>query len=146
MPTMEYKRVISDLVGASYPQAVQVGHRISRNWVVRSVRPLPSQLELSELQQKLEDAAWASIVSDYAAFASPERLASSRPSIVLFRLHELHLLVRTEYASRETNVGESDMIAQWGVLQMLDLQIEIDDLQGLPSACWFPIRAAREHR
>jgi hypothetical protein len=143
---MDLHAVISELVGQAYPVAVRVGERITRNWVARTVRPLPLQAELDVLQRSLQDAAVANIETAYAEVVPHERLAAARPSIALLRLDDIHLLVRTEYASRETNVGDADMIAQWGSLQMLDREIELDELQGLPCTYWFALRGARKRR
>lgn len=140
---MDPKALISELVGEAYPVAVRTGNRLRRNWVARTSRPLPPQVSLNELQRRLEESAFASIERAYGGCVSREQLMAARPSLLLIRLDDLHLVVRTEFAARETNVGDADIISQWGVLQMLDREIELDELQGLPCENWFQIRGAR---
>jgi len=98
------------------------------------------------MQEMLEEACFASIERAYGTSATPEKLNGMRPSILLVRLDELHLLFRVDFEGHEASIGDTAAIAQWGVLQSIDREIELDDLQGLPSASWFFLRCGREAR
>jgi len=143
---MDSQQLISELVGASYDSTIHMEKRLRRNWLVRTVDPLPNQGTLSKMQAALEEVVFASIGQAYSAVSTPEALAGVRPSILLVRLREFHLLVRIECADHENTIGDAISIAQWGTLQRLDKEIEFDDLQGLPWDCWFQLRAARLER
>jgi hypothetical protein len=107
---------------------------------VRTVRTLPPQPELDELRRKLEEWVSATIQTAYGDVVPLERVAAA---FMLFRLDELHVLVSIEYADSEKNIGDADVIAQWGALQFLDREIEFEDLQGLPCAYWRLLRKDR---
>jgi hypothetical protein len=141
---MERQTLISDLVGGAYPPAVAVGGRLRRNWIARTANVLPGEAELNALQQGTEADAIAKIQDAYASVATAEQLANARPSVTLVRLDDHHLIVRIEFAAPENSVGDVAAIAQWGVLQVIDRNLRLDELQGIPCEHWFPIRAGRE--
>lgn len=143
---MDRQTLISELVGEAYPVAVSVDGRLRRNWVARTVNAVPDEHALTILQTKLEEDANLRITTAYASSTSPVALAHSRPSIALFRIDDRHLVVTIEFAGPDKSVGDAAMIAQWGVLQALDDQLRVEDLQGLPADCWFPLRAGSETR
>jgi hypothetical protein len=134
---MNTEAILSELVGEMFPDALAIGPRLRRNWVVRAVKPLPSQAVLLTMQQSVEDSCFKTIQDAYIDGVVPDRLNRTRPSIFMVRLDDLHLLIRIDFAGPDISVGDAAMIAQWGVLQAIDLEIEIDDLQGLPRKSWF---------
>jgi hypothetical protein len=136
----------SDLVGRSFPVRIQVEGRVRRDWVVRTQSSLPPQGELDSLQLALEEHTFAIIKAAYAEAVPLERITGARPSYRLVRLDDVHLVVRAEVAGRETNVGDADLIAEWGVLQAVDERFRLEDVQGLPCEYWFPLREARRNR
>jgi hypothetical protein len=119
-----------------------VGTRLRRRWIVRTTRVLPSQAVLSELQQVIEDAVFADITGHMQQ--QPRQNSSRKPAIVLVRFDDLHLIVQTEFAGPQATVGDAAAIAQLGALQRIDRELEVDELQGLPAACWFWLRGNGE--
>lgn len=141
---MERQTLISELVGEAYPPTVMVGGRLRRNWIARTASVLPSEADLDDLQRVVEDDAFTKIRDAYSSAATPEQLSNARPSVMLVRLDEHHLIVRIEFAGPEKSVGDAAAISQWGALQAIDRQLRLDELQGLPCEHWFPLRAGRE--
>lgn len=142
---MERQFLVSELVGQAYPPAVAVeGGRLRRTWIARTSSVVPSDANLTEMQQALEEEAFSSIKEAYAATATAEALAAVRPSVHLVRLDDDHVIVRIEFAGPERTVGDAAAISQWGVLQAFDRRVRLDELQGVPSEHWFPLRAGRE--
>lgn len=138
--------LISGVVLGAFPEVVAVGARLRRNWIARAIKPLPDQATLLRMQQVLEETIFAIIENAYSSSVTRDQLIRAKPTYLLVRLDDLHLLVRIEFAANETTVGDAATIAQWGALQRIDREIELDDLQGLPCRFWFPLRAAREER
>jgi hypothetical protein len=139
---MDRQTLISELVGEAYPPAVEVGSRVRRNWIARTVAVLPQEATLIDLERTVETYAVAQIREAYAATATAGQLSSARPSIALLRLDDHHLIVRVEFAAPEDSVGNAAWISQWGVLQAIDRVLRLDELQGLPRALWFPLRSS----
>jgi len=138
---MQGQSIVSELVAEAYPVAVSVSPgRIRRNWIVRAASILPSDEALDAIARKLTEDTHAAIDAAYAEVASATELENARPAVTLLRLDDLHLVVRTEYADPEHAIGDSDAISQWGVLQRLDVQVELADVQGIPRSLWFPLR------
>jgi hypothetical protein len=140
---MDQKRLVSDLVGAMFPSGTLIGKRLRRDWIARALDPLPAQEVLTKIQMLIEQAVASSIEQAYSAGCTEAQLEQIRPSILLIKLHDFHLLVRIESAGPEATVGDDIAIAQWGTLQALDMKIRLQDLQGLPSEFWFFLRAVR---
>ncbi len=138
---MEDRDVISEVVGESYPNAVEVGGRLRRNWVIRTTKVVPGDPELQRLQTFLEEDAAAKIRDAYAPVTSPAKLPALRPVIRLVRLDAHHLVIRTEFAKPQESIGAVAAISQWGVLQTLGQHVAFDELQGLPCHYWFPLRS-----
>lgn len=137
---MELEGLLSQVRGEMYLPPTAVGTRLRRHWIVRSVRPLPDQQRLLDLQRRVEGVIFEVITEAYTTAATPEQLAAVRPALLLVRLDDLHLIVRTEYAGYETSIGNVAAIAQIGALQKIDQEIEFDELQGLPAVAWFWLR------
>lgn len=142
---IERQTLIAELVGEAYPAAVTLenGH-VRRNWIARTEDALPSEADLTTVGGLLEGDAATSIKAAYSAAATAEAVDQARPSVRLIRLDDHHLIVRIEFAPPEATVGDAAVISQWGVLQALDRRLRLDELQGLPCAYWFPLRAGRE--
>lgn len=142
---MKQTALLSELVGGAYPEIrVLDSGRQRRNWIIRVARALPPESTLLTLEKKVEGEAFATIQATYSGSATPEELSEARPSIQLVRLDENHLVARTELPARDKTIGDSDLISQWGVLVSLDKELHFEDLQGLPSEYWLPLRAARD--
>lgn len=141
---MDRQTLISELVGEAYPVAVAVDGRLRRNWVARTVGPVPDEEALAQLHRKLEQHTNTSITAAYASSTPPQDLARARPSIRLLRLDDRHVIVRVEFAEADKSVGDAAAIAQWGVLQTLDRELPIEELQGIPADYWFALRGGRQ--
>lgn len=133
--------LISEIVGNAYPTAVTKAGRASRNWIARTEAPLPGQPVLTESQRRLEEEAFAAIEAAYRTPATTDQLKAARPTIVLFRLDDNHLVIRTEFAVGQVAVSDSAAISQWGVILSLNRELKFEELQGLPCHYWFPLRA-----
>ena len=107
---------------------------------------LPSENLLNELQAIVEKDAFRKIQEAYASTTTSEELLAVRPSVMLVRLDEHHLVIRIEFAAPEKSVGDAALISQWGVMLDIDRVLHLEELQGLPCELWFPLRAGREAR
>jgi len=142
---MERQTLIAELVGDAYPAAVTLeSGYIRRNWIARTEDALPSEADLTTVGGLLETDAATSIKAAYSEAATTEAVEQACPSVRLIRLDDHHLIVRIEFARPQATVGDAAVISQWGVLQALDRRLRLDELQGLPCAYWFPLRAGRE--
>ena len=131
---------ISMLITELHPHAFVEGTRRRCNWIVRATTPLPNETSLFDLQRLIEEAVSKNIEMAYGDMATPCQLDNVRPTLCLMRIDDHHLLVRIVFAGPELAIGDSAMISQWGTLQAVDAKIEIEELQGLPRAFWFPLR------
>jgi hypothetical protein len=137
---MDREALISALITELHPYAFVEGIRRRCNWIVRTSTLMPSQASLSELQRLIEMSVFKDIEIAYGATATSSQLEDVRPTLCLTRIDDFHLLVRIVFAGPESSIGDSALISQWGTLQAVDQKIEIEELQGLPRAFWFPLR------
>lgn len=112
-------------------------HRFARHWVVRTLRDLPEEDEVSDLSQALDEHARKLLCEAYAALSTPEQLRSSEARIRVLRIDSKHCVVSIELPTRKDEIGDADMVLTWGTLRRVDEAFGIDDLQGLPRNFWF---------
>ena len=143
---MNKEALISELIGEMYPRVVSVGARLQRKWVGRAARVLPIDSVLQDIQQKVETAAFIDVEQARSSEVADPALDDARPSVALIRVDEFHLLIITEWPEFNNVMASLPGVAQLGVLQRIDGEIELEDLQGLPWSFWFFLREARKAR
>jgi hypothetical protein len=141
---MDRAAMIAELTTESHPRTFVEGARRRCNWIVRASSLLPNQSSLAELQQLIEERVSRNIKIAYGSVATARQLDDVRPTLLLMRIDDYHLLVRIVFAGPELSIGDSAVISEWGTLQAVAKEIEIDDLQGLPRDFWFLLRELRD--
>lgn len=133
--------IVRMFIGSLYPLAEPVGsegRRCLYKWVVRSVRPIPDQDELDRLADALAQEVSDGMREAYAG-APAERLRDSFPIASLIRIDDRHLIAVVETATKKASYGDEMMISNWGFLHVVDRELGVEELQGLPKRFWFPL-------
>jgi len=109
--------------------------REQRSWVVRLVRELPQNWMAEQASDRLSKKAVSAVL---AARAARGQSATSDviPSVLVVVVDERHMIVNISTVKLEEDDAHDYLVAASGALSALDVELPLDDIQGIPRRFW----------
>jgi hypothetical protein len=118
--------------------------RVRRSWVLRLAQPLPSDVDVKAVGQRMEKRAQKKIKEALGSYYSGDELEPSFPWVKLVVVDPMHALAHIVTRQPEKDITDAGMIAIAQVLRGLDEEWVIEDLQGIPKRFWLLLASVEE--
>lgn len=109
--------------------------REQRSWVVRLVRDLPRNWSAERVSGRLGKDAESAVVAARAVrgMSAP---VDAIPIVRLVVVDERHVIVNVSTVRLEEDDAHDYLVAASGALAALDMELPLDDIQGIPRRFW----------
>ena len=118
--------------------------RVRRSWVLRLAQPLPADVDVKAVGQRMEERAQKKIKEALGPYYSGGELEPSFPWVKLVVVDPMHALAHIVTRQPEKDITDAGMIAIAQVLRGLDEEWVIEDLQGIPKRFWLLLASVEE--